>query len=128
MNHKRLIDEGSVWILVAPLSLWAAHFLLCYWVAAIWCAKMAIDGPAALWAVRLVIGTLTMAALAVFVLLALIARRRYRGDMVVDEEITGDTETARRHFLGHVALLLCALGAMATLFSAIPILVFDQCW
>lgn len=128
MRHRGLIDEGSVWILVAPLSLWAAHFLICYWVAAIWCAKLALDGPAPLGAVRLAIGALTVAALVVFALLAVIARRRYRGELVVDEEITGDSEGARKHFLGHVALLLCALGAMATLFSAIPILVFDQCW
>ncbi len=37
----RVIDQGSVWILVAAPSIWAAHFLLSYWVAAIWCGSLA---------------------------------------------------------------------------------------
>jgi hypothetical protein len=31
----------SLWLLVASPVIWAAHFLLCYGTAAVWCAKVA---------------------------------------------------------------------------------------
>ncbi|MGB7839915.1 MAG: hypothetical protein WBL40_17580 [Terrimicrobiaceae bacterium] len=31
----------SLWLLMISPTIWAAHFLLCYLTAAIWCAKFA---------------------------------------------------------------------------------------
>ena len=42
MTHLPEQNE-SLWFLIAAPIMWAAHFLLCYLTAAIWCAKLA--GP-----------------------------------------------------------------------------------
>lgn len=123
---KRLLEEGSIWIVVAGPVIWAAHFLLCYWAAAVWCAKIA---PAAggIGPVRAAVGGLTVVALALIALIARLAVRRYHGVLVIDEAITDDTEGGRTRFMGHATLLLCALSATAVLFDALPALVFRTC-
>jgi hypothetical protein len=124
---KRLLEEGSLWIMVAAPTVWAAHFLLCYWVAAVWCAKVT-EGPGPLDTVRIVIAALTLAALALIALLAWHAVRGYGGRLLINEELTEDTEKERARFLGHATLLLCSLSTVAILYSALPALVFDTCF
>ncbi|WP_370313103.1 hypothetical protein [Sagittula sp.] len=119
----RLIDDGSLWIMVAAPSIWAAHFLISYWVAAIWCAK--IGGS--LLDVRWIIAALGLASIVLIGLLALIAVRRYGGTFVIFEEITEDSRPARERFMGHVSLLLCVLSAVAVGFTVIPGLVMTTC-
>lgn len=124
-SPKRLIDDGSIWVLVAGPVTWAAHFLLSYWIAAIYCAKSAaadgLDGP------RVAVLILTVVAVALVALIAVHARRRYHGVFVIDEEMTEDTEAGRLRFLGHVALILCGLSLLAILFTLAPILVLNRC-
>ena len=122
-RFRRVIDEGAIWVLAAPLSIWAAHFLLCYWVAAIWCAKGWDEAVT----MRTVHAGLTLAALAAIASLAGLARRRYRGELRVDEAIEGDSDADRNRFLGHVALVLAALAALAVVMTFLPTLVFRQC-
>ncbi|AWI86270.1 hypothetical protein CEW88_21295 (plasmid) [Alloyangia pacifica] len=121
----RVIDQGSVWILVAAPSIWAAHFLLSYWVAAIWCAKL--GRGTALAEPRWIIAALGALCIAVIAGLAALAIRRYGGVFVIFEEITESSERARDKFIGHVALLLCVLSAVAILFTVIPGMVLGQC-
>lgn len=125
-RHKRLIDEGSLWIMVAAPCVWAAHFLLSYWIAAVWCAKAGAEF-ASLDPVRPWILGLTVAAWVAIALLARHAVRRYGGQLLIDEDLTEDTEPERERFLGHATLLLAALSALAVLFDTIPALVFDRC-
>ncbi|NDV52551.1 MULTISPECIES: hypothetical protein [unclassified Salipiger] len=121
----RVIDQGSVWILVAAPSIWAAHFLLSYWVAAIWCAKLGRGTP--LTEPRWIIAGLGALCIAAIIGLAVLAVRRYGGVFVIFEEITESSERARDRFVGHVALLLCVLSAVAILFTVIPGMVLGQC-
>lgn len=125
-RHKRLIDEGSLWIMVAAPCVWAAHFLLVYWIAAVWCAK-ADAQFASLEAVRPWMLGLTLVAWGAIALLARHAVHRYDGKLLIDEDLTKDTERERERFLGHATLLLAALSAVAVLFDTIPALVFDRC-
>ena len=124
---KRLLAEGSLWIMVAAPIVWAAHFLLCYWVAAVWCAKVT-DGQGPLGLVRLTVAGLTVLALALIAFLAWHAVRRYHGVLLIDEHLTEDTERGRTRFLGHATLLLASLSAVAVVFDAMPALVFDTCF
>ena len=124
---KRLLEEGSLWIMVAAPTVWAAHFLLCYWVAAVWCAKVT-EGPGPLGPVRLTVAGLTVAALGLIGLLAWHAVRRYHGVLLIHEQLTEDTERERTRFLGHATLLLASLSAVAVVFDAMPVLVFDTCF
>lgn len=122
-DAPRVIDEGSIWILVAAPSIWAAHFLLSYWVAAVYCAKGGFD----LFEPRWVIVGLGVLSCAVIGWLAVIAVRRYGGVFVVFEDLSQSSERGREVFTGHVALLLCVLSAVAIGFTVIPALVFGQC-
>jgi hypothetical protein len=57
-------QHQSLWLLAASPIVWAAHLLLCYSTAAVWCAKLA--GPdQALWEVRVAIAAYTAIALVV---------------------------------------------------------------
>ena len=124
-DAPRVIDQGSVWILVAVPSIWAGHFLLSYWIAAIWCAKL--PAGASLAEIRWVIAGLGALSIAAIAGLGVIAVRRYGGEFLVFEEITESSERGRDRFIGHVTLLLCGLSVMATLFTVIPGLVIGQC-
>lgn len=122
-RFRRVIDEGAIWVLGAPLSVWAGHFLLCYWVAAIWCAKGWNDYVT----MRTVHAGLTIAALLLIASLARLARSRYRGVLVINEAIEGDSGADRNRFLGHVALMLAVLAALAVVMTWLPTMVFRQC-
>ena len=54
----------SLWLLTTSPVVWAAHFMLCYITAAVWCEKLA--GPdQSLLEVRVAIATYTAVALVV---------------------------------------------------------------
>lgn len=105
--------EG-VWTLTAAPAVWALHFLACYVLAAVWCARAGRD--AALGGARGWIALLSVAALAVLAWLAHRGwrRMRYQGGGRHDGDSVGD----RHRFLGMVALLLAALSTVAVLYTA----------
>jgi hypothetical protein len=112
-------------VIAAPV-IWATHFLLCYVVAAVWCEKMgrASDlGPA-----RTGILALTVLAL---VGIGAVTRRLWgvRARSLTDDdfEFEHDTPEERHRFLSHVALMLCALSAVAVIYVAIPALYLTSC-
>ena len=53
---------GHLWLLAASPALWAVHFLLCYGIASVWCARAGHQSP--LGPVRIAIFVLTALALA----------------------------------------------------------------
>jgi hypothetical protein len=124
MNHLPEENE-SLWLLTVSPVIWAAHFLLCYLTAAIWCAKRA--GPNGdLGAVR--------AAIAVYTILALIGigitgwlafRRHSLGSATAPHDF--DTPEDRHRFLGFATLLLSALSAVATLYVALVAVFIRSC-
>ena len=126
MRHKFLFQEGSLWPLIAAPSVWAAHFLVSYWVGAVWCARYAGDEGSLFW-VQVVVAGLTVAALSALAWLAWLASHRYHGQLVIEDDLVDDTEHARTRFLGHATLLLCVLSAVAVVFDAVPVAVFATC-
>jgi hypothetical protein len=124
---KRLIEEGSVWIMAASPCVWALHFLFSYWAAAVWCAKVA-ERFGSILPVRLGVGALTVAALALLAWIARHAVRRYEGRLLIQEHLTEPSEAERTRFLGHATLLLCSLSAVAIVFDAMPAVVFNSCY
>ena len=125
--REHLFGERSLWLVIAVPTVWAAHFLLCYWAAAIWCAKIAPEGANVL-PLRLAIAAITLVALGTIALLARHARRRYHGHLIVEEEMTKDTEAERTRFLGNASLLLAVVSSIAVIFGAMPAVVFDACF
>ena len=115
----------SLWLLVASPTTWAAHFLLCYLTAAVWCAKVA--GPAGpLGTVRVLIAAYTVLALAGIGLVGWVGYRRHTyGTASTPHDF--DTPEDRHRFLGFATLLLSGLSAVAVAYVALTALFIGTC-
>jgi hypothetical protein len=114
----------SLWLLTLSPAIWGLHFLLCYATAAIWCEKVAGGSLAA---VRAVIWAYTALALGGIGIIAWIGYRRHSyGAAALPHD--DDTPEDRRRFLGFAALLLSALSAVATAYSALAARFFGNCF
>jgi disulfide bond formation protein DsbB len=118
-------EKENLWLLTVSPTIWAAHFLLCYITAAIWCAKL--DGAqTTLSVVRLSITLYTAFALIAIGLNGWAGWRRHRhGSETTSHDF--DSSEDRHRFLGFATLLLSAFSAIATLFVAIVALFFEDC-
>src|SRR5687767_6508802 len=115
----------SLWMLAASPMIWAAHFLLSYVTASVWCAKFAEPGDS-LSGVRTAIGVYTVLALAA---IAAIARRGWRRHRLGRAELPHDADTPedRHRFLGFATLLLSGLGAVAVLYASLAAVFIGDC-
>ena len=122
----RAEHDRSLWTLVAAPTVWAVHFLLCYVVAAVDCAKA--TGPASgLGPVRLWILALTVVALAVIAATGIAANRRSGPGLLFELPHEEDTARHRRYFMGYATMLLSGLSFVATVYVAMPILFIETC-
>jgi hypothetical protein len=118
-KHERL------WLIAVSPTIWAAHFLLSYITAAIWCAKYSPrDGT--LGPVRWAILGYTVGALIGITLNGLNGLQRHRRGT---ESPPHDFDTAgdRHGFLGYATVLLSVLSAVAVVFAASVIIFFQDC-
>jgi hypothetical protein len=114
-----------LWLLAASPAVWAAHFLLCYVTAAVWCGRLAGPG-ASLWTVRVAIGGYTVAALAGIAVVGYVGFRRHRlghADLPHDDDSPED----RHRFLGFATFLLSGLSALAVVYSALAAVFIETC-
>lgn len=111
----------TLWTLIVPPSVWAAHFLFCYLWVAISCAKL---GAFERFPIAFVIGTIV--ALAIITASGTIAwfQTQGRGDPPPHEE---STDEDRLRFLAKSTLLLAGLSFVAVLFTAAPALMLTDC-
>lgn len=115
--------DDSLFTPVASPLVWAAHFLLCYCTAAIWCAKVAArDGS--LGAARIVIAGYTVVALTT---VFMIGRRSYHRTVSERAPRDADSSEGRRRFLASAALLLSGLSAIAILNTALAAAIVGSC-
>lgn len=115
--------DSLLWVAAAP-GVWAAHFLLSYATAAVWCAKQGSDAPLSL--ARGAIGVFTLVGLAAVGLVALRGLRSYR---ITDGKprIDVDTSAARHQFLGFTLLSLSGLSAVAIVYQALAAVFIGSC-
>ena len=115
----------SLWLLTASPVIWAAHFLLCYATAAVWCAKVAgLGGP--LDSARIALAIYTAVALATIAFIGWIGYRRHSfGHATLPHD--DDTPEDRHRFLGFAILLLSGLSAVAVIYAALVIFFFRSC-
>src|SRR5918992_5174946 len=118
-------QHQSLWLLAASPIVWAAHFLLCYITAAIWCEKVVGPGGA-LTTVRETIAAYTAVALA---LIGVIGWGGYRPPSYGSADLPHDDDTPedRHRFLGFSTFLLAALSGVAVLYAAIVAVFVDRC-
>lgn len=115
----------SLWRLTFSPLIWAAHFLLSYVTAAVWCEKLAgRDGS--LREVRLAILVYTVLAL---IGIGIVGWRGYRrhtfGSGTVPHDF--DSPEDRHRFLGFATVLLFSLSAVAVLYAALAAVFIGTC-
>lgn len=116
----------SLWFLITSPVIWAAHILLCYATAAIWCAKVVGPGGS-LATVRMAILFYTLVALIGAGVVGWTGYRRHRlgrADLPHDD----DTPEDRHRFLGFATMLLSALSAVAIIYEALVAVFIDRCY
>jgi len=118
-------EHESLWVLVASPTIWAAHFLLSYGTAAIWCAKAA-DPDQSLDPVRVAIAVFTAVAL---VAIGVVGRRGWKSHALAPSEPPHDVDTPqdRHRFLGFATLLLSGLSAIAVLYETLAAVFIGTC-
>ena len=119
-------ENQSLLLLTASPVIWAAHFMLSYVTAAIWCAKVA--GPdGSLGGVRVAIAIYTVLALSGIGITGWRAFRRHRyGTATLPHD--DDSPEDRHRFLGFAALLLSALSAVAVIYAALAAVFIGSCY
>jgi hypothetical protein len=116
-------EVETLWTLFTAPVVWAAHFLVCYVLAAVWCAKR---GDLGFGVVQTGIGVATLAAVAMILLSAWLAWRQW-GFGTYDPPHDDPTARDRRRFQGFATLLLSGLSLVAVLYVALPLLFIDGC-
>jgi hypothetical protein len=113
-----------LWLIVASPTVWAAHFLLAYVTAAVWCARVA--DPATFAPVRVAIAAYTVAALLAITWIGWVGWRRHR---FADGRIPHDFDApeGRHRFLGLATLLLSGLSAIAVVYAALAPVFIGSC-
>lgn len=124
---EELAEENqSLLLLAASPVIWAAHFLLSYITAAIWCAKVAGPGGS-LGGVRVAVAVYTVLALGGIGGIGWHAWRRHRyGTATVPHDY--DSPEDRHRFLEFSALLLSGLSAVAVLYTALAAGLIGSCY
>ena len=117
-------DKADLWTLFTPPTVWSLHFLFCYVVAAIECAKVGVQSDLSV--TRLAIGGATALALAVIALCGFFGYRRWGAGSELppyDEP----TNEHREQFLGVCTLLLASLSFVGVAFVALPPVFITDC-
>jgi hypothetical protein len=117
-----LQTNQSLWRLIVPPAIWAAHFIASYVTVSIWCSKVAAGSP--FWQLRMVIACYSVLALAGIGITGWTGYRECRRVAAAPSE---DSPESRYRFLGHATLLLSGLGGVATAFAALAIFFFRSC-
>jgi hypothetical protein len=118
-------ENESLWLLLTAPIIWAAHFLLCYGTAAVWCAKVA-GYAGQLGATRMAIAVYTAMALAAIATIGWIGYRRHSfgsGDLPHDDDSPED----RHRFMGFATFLLACLSGVAVIYASLVAVFIDTC-
>lgn len=125
INEPHVPDRHSLWLLTIAPTIWAAHLLLSYITAAIWCAKF-IPAGGPLDGVQTAIRWYTAVALIGIAVMAWEGFRRHRhGTEATTHDL--DTRDDRHRFLGFATLLLSGLSALGVAYAALAAQYFDTC-
>jgi len=110
-------------VAVAP-GVWAAHFLLSYATAAVWCAKQGSDAPLSM--ARVAIAAFTGVGLIALGGVGLRGLRSFRS-RAGKPRMDIDTSMARHQFMGFTLLSLAGLSAVAIVYQALAAVFIGSC-
>jgi hypothetical protein len=119
-----------MWGLAFPAIVWSLHFLWCYGVNAVFCARgiggEEVLGLAAI-QLNIVVATALMGTLLVYSLLTSIARLRDPELHEVDQDRSESTDNAQRLFLARSTFAIAAVSLVSMVWIATPVFFFDTC-
>ena len=118
-------EVESLWTLFTAPMVWAAHFLICYVGAAVFCAKPELLSVG-FGMVRAGIAFATLLALSAILLSAWLAWRQW-GFGTGDPPHDDPTRLDRKLFQGFATLLLSGLSFIAVIMTALPALFLTGC-
>lgn len=125
-DHPPAEKHRYLWLMAAAPAVWAAHFLVSYVTAAVWCARF-VPRDGATGPVHVAIGWYTLVALAAIAIVGFGGYRRHgRGFEASEHDM--DTPGDRHRFLGFATLLLAGLSAIATIYVAISAVFMERCY
>jgi hypothetical protein len=123
--ESRTPDSYSLWLLTIAPAIWAAHLLLCYATASIWCAKFVTAGGP-LGGVRGAILWYTAVALTGIAVIGYEGLRRHtHGTEATTHDL--DTRDDRHRFVGFATVLLSGLSAVGVVYAALAAQYFETC-
>ena len=115
-------EQASLFrITLAPL-IWALHFVLCYGLVAVTCAKGWDIG-----AVRAGLLGASGAALIAIAWVGWAAWRQWNVAQTGDFVNRGGRAEDRHHFLGHAAFLLAVISLIGVVFVSLPLVLIGGC-
>lgn len=125
MAFESRSPRNSLIVLSLGPTIWAAHFLASYVVAAIWCEKAGAGAELA--PVQLLVLVFTAAALLGIGWLGIAAWRHWGYLEGEGPPHDADTDEERGRFLGFATLLLCGLSFVAVIYVALPVVFIPDC-
>ncbi|QPM92314.1 hypothetical protein [Pseudooceanicola algae] len=115
-------EQASLFRITLAPVIWAAHFLVCYGLVAVTCAKgWDID------AVRLGLILFSAGALGGIGWIGLAAWRQWNLSATGDRVNRRGRPEDRHRFLGHAAFLLSIISAIGVIFVALPLILIGGC-
>ena len=117
-------DRANLWTLITPPTVWAIHFMVCYGIAAVECAKSGMQSD--LFVTRVAISVATVVALALIGMSGLFGYRHWG----VGSELPpydAPTSEQREQFLGVCILLVSCLSFVGVVFVALPPVFITDC-
>ena len=116
--------QHTLWHLVAGPTIWALFFLASYTAAAVQCAK----APAAdLGTLRAILIGFALVALGSIAVSAAHAYRAWTAGPHSGPPHEQDTAESRQQFVAFSTMLLSGLSFVATIYVALPALIFTTC-
>ena len=105
----------SLWLLTVSPVIWAAHLMLCYVTASIWCAKLK--------------GTDSTFQSVLWAIIAFTGWMGYRAHRLggADAPHDDDTPEDRHRFMGYATLLLSGLSGVAVIYAALVAIFIETC-
>lgn len=119
-------EQASLWRITLGPLIWALHFVASYAAAAVWCAKMPLEGQG----VDLLRWGIGIAALAALAGIAWVGWRSWRQwDYPDDYDYIhpNATNEDRHEFLGHAAFLLCIVSFIGVIYTTLPVIFAGTC-
>ena len=111
--------------LAAPMVVWAVHFVVVYSLQGVTCGE-GLANPRIAGLETLTWWVLALTVLS-FAALAWMGLRAWRGWRASNVDRSTPALAARRRFSAAVTALLCALSAVAVLFTTLPVLLLPGC-